>query len=340
MPKQDILDFSAFPHNTVTTFERTLCLACVADAFTKLLGVPAKKTVQEMKGYTPAVEELTGAALVRPYFLPAEDKAHCPYCDSSSRKHAVIKTYCIEGGKATDSARKKLIGELPVAQGQFLVLEGKSSHDEAFFTWLEKMARLDSEDEKWIRDVTKGFLERKMPKTDWDEVFSGIYMIRRSARLDEGWEVDARRLFLAPALYWETVAVQYIVSRSHHGGGQTFEGRLTLQELVSRLRHSGYLRGIGVGTHNPGDVFEALMHHLAGGDGGVKMHYVVDRRDFLSKLKELKIAEPKVAGKAAVKKVAVKKSAAKKAAAKKVTKPVPKKTPKKATKKAAAKKKK
>jgi hypothetical protein len=330
MPKPHALDFEAFPHNTVTTFQRTLCLSCVADAFTKLLGMPAKKTLQEMKGYTPAIEELTGSALVRPYFTSTEDKPRCPYCDSSSRKHAVITTYRIEGGKATDAPRRKLIADLPTSQNQFLVLEGKSTHDEAFFTWLEKMACLDSEGEQWIRDVTKAFLERKMPKEDWDRVFSNIYMIRRSARLAEGWEVDARRLFLAPPLYWETVAIQYIVSRSHHGGGQTFEGRLTLQDLVNRLRHSGYLRHIGIATHNPGDVFEALMHHLAGGDGGVKMHYLVDRRDFLSKLKELKIAEPKKAAtkkasakKAPVKKAAVKKAAVKKAAVKKAAKKTP-----------------
>ncbi|MFN7934283.1 MAG: hypothetical protein U0R19_13215 [Bryobacteraceae bacterium] len=321
MPKQDALDFSAFPHNTVTTLQRTLCLACVADAFTKLLGIPAKKTAQEMKGYTPAVEELTGTALVRPYFIPAEDSSRCPYCDSSSRKHAVITTHCIEGGKATDAARRKLIAGLPLSQGHYLVLEGKSTHDEAFFTWLEKLAKLDSNDEHWIRHVTKAYLERQMPRTDWDEVFNGIYMIRRSARLDEGWEVDARRLFLSPVLYWEAVAVQYIVSRSHHGGGQTFEGRLTLQELVNRLRHSGYLRAIGISSHNPGDVFESLMHQLAGGDGGVKMHYIVDRRDFLAKLKELKIAEPKAVKKAAVKKAAVKKAVKK--AAKKAVKKAP-----------------
>ncbi|MBL8179886.1 MAG: hypothetical protein JNK48_34720 [Bryobacterales bacterium] len=328
MAKQDVLDFSAFPPNTVTPFRRTLCLACVADVFTKLLGIPAKKTVTEMRGYTPALEELTGSELVRPYFLAADAKAHCPYCDSSTRKHSVLTTYCVEGGRATDAARRKLVAGL-TSQGEgFAVLEAKSTHDEAFFTWLEKMAKLDSNDERWIRHVTQGFLERKHPRTDWDEVFEGIYMIRRSARLEEGWEVDARRLFLAPELYWETVAVQYIVSRSHHGGGQTFEGRLTLQELVSRLRHSGYLRAVGITMHSPGDVFEALMHHLAGGDGGVKMHYVVDRRDFLEKLKELRIAEPRkkavakkkvAAKKAATKKAATKKSDGKKAEVKKVT---------------------
>ena len=339
MPKQQTPDFSGFPPNTVNSSQRTVCLACVADVFTKVLGIPAKKTAQEMKGYTPAVEEVTGNSLTRPYFAPTEDKAHCPYCDSTNRKHAVLTIYRMEGGKTTDAARRKLLTALPVAQGQYVQLEAKSTHDEAFFTWLEKMARLDSEDEHWIRNVTRAFLERKLPRVDWVEVISDIYMVRRSARLEEGWEIDARRLFLAPPLYWETVAVQYIVSRSHHGGGQTFEGRLTLQELVNRLRHSGYLRSIGVAAGNPADVLEALMHHLAGGAGGVKMYYLVDRRDFLEKLKDLKIAEPK-----AVKKTPSptksKPAPAKKVAAK--AKPVAKKKApgKKSTAKKAAQKKK
>lgn len=293
MPKARLsgeLDFSAFPPNTITTYHKTICLACVADVFTKLLGLAAKKTALEMKGYTPSVEELTAATAVRPYFEPGETDTHCPYCDSSEKKHAVLTAHCVEGGKATDVPRRKLIASLPK---EYAVVEEKSTHDEAFFTWLEKMAKMNAEDEFWLRDVTKAYLERLLPKEDWDKVFAEVYTARRSSRLEEGWEIDNRRLFLSPPIYWETVAVQYVISRSQMGGGVTFEGRMTLHELVNALRFSGYLRHIGVHAHNPADVLEALMHHLAGGDGGVKMYYVVDRRDFLGKLDELKIAEPK-----------------------------------------------
>jgi hypothetical protein len=154
--------------------------------------------------------------------------------------------------------------------------------------------------------------------------------------LSEGWERDGARLFLAPSLYSEAVLIQYLVSRSQSHGGTTVEGRLTLMELIRRLRYSGYLDQIGVTEREPGEVFEKLIDHLASthewtsvrtGSGSdrvavsrkapkkkaaktsakkssksrkgktlqpepdvlisepVKLHYVVDRRDFLEKVK-------------------------------------------------------
>ena len=33
------------------------------------------------------------------------------------------------------------------------------------------------------------------------------------------------------------------------------------------------------------DVLEKLIEHVAGGEGALKLHYIVDRRDFLDKVK-------------------------------------------------------
>jgi hypothetical protein len=81
--------------------------------------------------------------------------------------------------------------------------------------------------------------------------------------------------------------IQYLLSRSHKAGGQTFEGRLTLQELFHRLRHGGYLRRVGIGASNAADALEQLVE-IYGGEGRVKFHYVVDRREFLARLADLK----------------------------------------------------
>lgn len=326
------IDIAAFPHNTVTRFAKTLCLSCVADTFTKLLGMAPRTALQEMKSYTPSAAELTSHSATRPYFEPAEPDARCPYCEAASTRHARLLAYRIEGGKATDGPRRKLIGSLP--EGEFAVIEEKSTQDEAFVDWLTRMAQLDQADEEWLRKITQAYLERKLPKENWQEVLSGVWTARRSVRLEEGWEVDNRRLFLSTPLYAEAMVVQYLVSRSQHGGGLTIEGRLTLPELVLRLRHMGFLRAHGISAHSPGDVLEALMHLLAG-DGGVKLYYVVDRRDFLEKLSAIKPAPPpakKAVKKAAKKKAVVKKAVVKKAVAKKAV------AKKKAVKKTALKK--
>jgi len=181
------------------------------------------------------------------------------------------------------------------------------------------------------------YLERREPKTNWNEVFDELHAVRRSSRVTEGWERDGSRLFLAPSLYSEAVLIQYLVSRSHAHGGMTIEGRLTLMDLIRRLRYSGYLDQIGITEREPGEVFEKLIDHLAathewssvstptsrGSDRvaapkkakkkapkktakkpsksrkatqrepdaistePVKLHYLVDRRDFLEKVKSV-----------------------------------------------------
>jgi hypothetical protein len=108
--------------------------------------------------------------------------------------------------------------------------------------------------------------------------------VRRSQRLEEGWERDGNRLFLAPPLYNDALLVQYLASRSHKHGGRTLDGRLTLVELVRRMRWSGHLGAQGITERDQYEVLEKLVEHLSG-DGAVKLYYLVDRRDLLDKVK-------------------------------------------------------
>jgi hypothetical protein len=138
-----------------------------------------------------------------------------------------------------------------------------------------------------LREVSRHYLIRKEPKADWDAMFTDLHSIRRSRRLDAGWELDNGRLFLAPFLFDELLLVQYLVSRAHRAGGLTLEGRYTLPELFARLRNSGYLRTAGVEARNPSDAFEQLLTHLGGGDASLRFYYIVDRRDLLDRVKAL-----------------------------------------------------
>jgi hypothetical protein len=175
---------------------------------------------------------------------------------------------------------------LPKSDDQFLVIERKSTRRAVFFSWLDTLVRrLDLDEDAWLIEATRAFLERSHPKTDWDEVFAGVRGVRRSNRLEEGFELDGARLFLAPALYNDALLVQYLVSRSHKHGGRTLEGRLTLMELVRRLRYGGHLQAQGITERDHFEVLEQLVEHLTGGDAPVKLYYLVDRRDFLDKVK-------------------------------------------------------
>jgi hypothetical protein len=328
--KKRELDLSEFPPGTVTEYTTLVCLACIFDIFTKQLGLAPRTAFSEVKRHAPTIEELTSRSATRPYFDSDEKSPHCPYCGSAKRWLARFDTYCIEGSKATDAARRTLLRKLPKADDQFLVIEKKSDSRAVFFDWLDTLGgSLDMDDDSWLRDATRMYLERRERTTNWNEVFEDLRAVRRSSRLTEGWERDGARLFLAPQLYSEAILIQYLVSRSHTHGGLTLEGRLTLMDMIRRLRYGGYLDQLGITEREPGEVFEKLIDHLASTHewgyrtaGGarkkarvaqksskksskprkgkaslpepdvisteiVKLHYLVDRRDFLEKVKSV-----------------------------------------------------
>jgi hypothetical protein len=287
------LDLSAFPAESVSMVEKRICLACVLDTFTRHLGLSARTAYLEIRKYTPALAELYAGKATRPWFGEEGEQDACPYCGSPAKWHTTLTVYRIESGKATDSLRRELVKSLPQSEGQFVVLEEKATQQHAFFEFLEKISTgLDLDDPVWLKDVSMHYLSRKEPKTDWRVQFEPIHAIRRSRRLESGWEVDGGRLFLAPLLFDELLLVQYLVSRSHRAGGLTLEGRYTLPEMFARLRNAGYLRAIGITAHDPNEALEQLVAHLGGGEAGIKFYHIVDRRRFLESLKNLKLVKP------------------------------------------------
>jgi hypothetical protein len=293
------VDLSAFPPESVVSSDRSLCVACVWQTFTHAMKLAPKTALGEIKRYTPSVEELTSTDDSRPFFAALEKQA-CPYCGSAAKWHARIDTNRIESGKATDILRRHLVKSLPKSNDQFVVLEQKATQQHAFFEWLEKIgSQLDLENPAWLRDVSLHYLGRKEPKVNWQTVFAEIHSIRRSRRLgveepaSKTWETEHGRLFLAPMLFDELLLVQYLVSRSQLAGGLTLERRYTLPELWHRLRHSGYLRFIGVQANNPSDALEQILAHLSGGEASARYYYIVDRRELLEKVKALETEKPR-----------------------------------------------
>ncbi len=291
--KAQPLDLSAFPPESITVVERWICLACVLDVFTRHLHLAPRTAHLEVRRYTPSIPELYAVASVRPWFANQPPQDFCPYCGSASKWHTRLVVYRVESGKATDNLRRDLVKSLPQSDNQFAVLEEKATRQLAFFEWLEKISiGLDLENPVWLGEVSRHYLSRKEPKTDWNAQFEKIHSIRRSRRLESGWEVEGDRLFLTPHLFDELLLVQYLVSRSHKAGGLTLEGRYTLHELVGRLRRSGYLRSLEIHAHNPDDALEQLVACLGGGESAIKFYHIVDRRDFLEKVKGLKLVKP------------------------------------------------
>ena len=281
------LDFSNFPPGTITEFTTLVCLACIFDIFTKQIGLAPRSAYSEIKRYSPTVQELTSRTATRPFFDSDEKHPRCPYCNSTKRWHARLDTYEIEGGKTTDTLRRALVKNLQKKADRFAVIEMKADRRTAFFDWLDTLRlSLDLADDGWLLQATRSLLERREPKTDWAEVFTDLQAVRPSSRITEGWEREGTRLFLSPGLYNEGLLIQYLVSRSHVHGGRTLEGRLTLIELIRRMRRGGYLADRGITEADQFQTLEKLIDEVAG-SGTLKLYFVVDRRDFLEKVKSV-----------------------------------------------------
>lgn len=280
------LDLSAFPPGSITEYSTLVCLACIFDLFTTQLGLAPRTASSEIKRYAPSIEELTASRAVRPFFDSEEKNPRCPHCNSAKRWHARLDTLRIEGGRSTDAARRALVKSLPTKDNQFQTIEARSDRRSLFFDWLETQRNnLDLDDDSWLIDATRAFLERLDPKNNWSEVFDNVRTVRRSQRLKEGWVREGLRLYLAPSIYNEVLVVQYLISRSQTHAGHTFEGRITLLELIRRLRYSGYLSENGINETDQFEILEKLVEKLSGGSARSKLYYVLDRRDFLEKVK-------------------------------------------------------
>jgi hypothetical protein len=287
MKKLVELDFGEFPPGTITEYTTLVCLACIFDIFTKQIGLAPRSAYSEIKRYSPTVEELTSRQAVRPFFDSEEKHPRCPYCNAAKRWHARLDTHCIEGGKTTDAPRRKLTKTLQKKPEQFAIVEQKSDRRTGLFNWLDTLRlTLDLDEPGWLLDATKAFLERKEPKQNWTELVEGLRAVRPSSRISEGWERDGTRLFLSPRLYNESLLVQYLVSRSHEHGGRTLEGRLTLAELLRRMRRGGYLSAHGIEAVDQFELFEKLIDEVAG-SGALKLYYIVDLREFIDKVKSV-----------------------------------------------------
>jgi len=286
--KKKPLDLSTLPPGSVTEYSTLVCLACTFEIFTTQLGLAPRTAYSEIKKYSPTVAELTAPKAAPPFFDSEEKHPHCPYCKAAKRWHARFDTTRIESKKATDAARRKLIKTLPQKDGQFQIIEAKSDKRTTFFDWLATLDHsLELDDDDWLLESTRAWLARSQPKIDWAGVFDGVHAVRRSQRLSDGWEKEGRRLFLSRLMFSEVLVVQYLVSRSHVHGGRTLEGRLTLQELLRRLRYSGYLDKQGISSGDQFEILEQVIEKLSGGSGKVKLYHIVDRRDFLEKGKSV-----------------------------------------------------
>ena len=181
-----------FLRNRVTSSERSLCVACVWQIFTRAMSLAPKTALAEMKRYTPTFEELTSAEAVRPFFRQ----------DSRQATVSLLRIARQMAGAHRDPSHRKRQshrcasaqpGEVAAQSGRSVRGVGAEGHAAA------RVFRVAGEDQ---REPGSGrssvaarrlaaLLSRKEPKVNWQAEFAGVHSIRRSRRL--GAEQERRR---------------------------------------------------------------------------------------------------------------------------------------------------
>jgi hypothetical protein len=285
--KKSEISFAVIPASAVSETRLTICLKCAFDFFTKQLQLAPRTAYSELRKHVPEESDFTGASTARPHFL--DDQAtHCPYCNGARRWFAAFTAYRIDAHASFEKERKKLWAALKKAPERYTLWLPERTQMQIFSEWLDRLKRAtDFDRDDWLLNVAVETIKRAAPSNDWDELLqTGVGRVQLSRQVEGEWHYENRWLYVTPALYGDVLMMQHLLSRSHQHGGRTFEGRLTLQEFMKRLRRIGYFEAKQIKGDDAYEDFElAIQRIVDSGPGAV--YYAVDRSDYLEKLKSV-----------------------------------------------------
>ena len=282
------ISFDSLPASTRSVITLNICLKCAFDFFTKQLKLAPRTAYSELKNHVPEETDFSGASTSRPHFLDDESIDHCPYCNGTKRWFAQFHAHRIDAHPKFEKERKKLWAALKKQPARFTLWAPERTQMQIFSEWLERLNRsLDFEDDGWLVEVALAFIKRSLPSHDWDEVLKeGIRRVQLSRQIEDSWRHEGGWLYVSPLIYGDSLMIQHLLSRSHLHGGRTFEGRLTLQELMRRLHRIGYFKAKGIEIGDAYEEFEQAIARIVD-SGPSAVYYAVDRKNYLDKLKSI-----------------------------------------------------
>jgi hypothetical protein len=281
------ISFDSLPTSALSTATLVICLKCAFDFFTKQLGLAPRTAYSELKKHTPEETDFSGASTARPHFFE-DEHTRCPYCNAARTWFARFRATRIDAYPSFEKERKKLWAALKRQPDRFALSNPERTGMQIFSEWLERLKRkTDFDSDGWLMEIALEEVKRAEPSQVWDEIIAeGIRRVQLSRHLEGSWHYEDHRLFVSPSLYGDILIIQHLLSRSHQHGGRTFEGRLTLQELMGRLKRMGYHEAKGIDVREHYEAFEQAVTKLVA-SGPTAVYYAVDRSDYLEKLKTI-----------------------------------------------------
>jgi hypothetical protein len=274
------------PRSLVYEVSLTVCLKCAFDFFAKQLKLAPRTAYSELKKHVPEESDFTGAATSRPHFFEGPDRDRCPYCNAAKRWFGRFNALRIDSHPSIEKERKKLWSALKKDPDRFALWTREKTPLEIFSEWLDRLKRRSNlEGDEWLMPAALEAVQRNHPSADLDgAIQAGVNRVQISRQLGSPWSYAKGWLHVSPEAYGDMLLVQYLISRSHLHGGRTFEGRLTLKELITRLRRIGYFESSAIQFSDLYQALEQSVDKLVA-SGPTAVYYAVDRGEYLKQLR-------------------------------------------------------
>jgi hypothetical protein len=285
--KKSEISFETLPSSAVSRTTLVICLKCAFDFFTRQLKLAPRTAYSELKKHVPEQTDFSGASTARPHFFE-EEGDHCPFCKAPKRWFARFAAVRVDAHSSFEKERRKIWADLKKHPDRYTLWHPTRTGMQIFSEWLERLHKatnLDNED--WLLPVAVDYVRRSAPSRKLEEaVAGGVRRVQLSRQVEDGWRYENGWLYVTPDIYGDVLMVQHLLSRSHLHGGRTFEGRLTLQELMRRLKRIGYFEVREIEAEDPMEEFELAFARIVD-SGPTGVYYAVDRGDYLAKLKSI-----------------------------------------------------
>jgi hypothetical protein len=277
---------SKIPKSATTETSLKICLKCAFDFFMNELNLSPGQTYSELLNHTPETTDFSGAATARPHFFDTKAFSACPFCNASKSWSAKFQSVRIYAHASFAEQRKKIWAKFEADAERFALYCPEQTRMEVFSAWLDELKQKVGFDNPfwWLETVTTSISFFK-PSFDWDKIPGAeIHKVHFKSSLAEAWVYTDGILQISATVYGDALIVDHLIARSIANRKRAGERRLSLAELMTRLRRIGYLRIKGLALADDHQTFEQAVESLVA-SSPLAVYYAVDRKEYLRRLK-------------------------------------------------------
>jgi hypothetical protein len=285
MPKPAI-KLKKIPKSATSETTLKICLKCAFDFFINELSLSPGGAYSELLRHTPEASDFSGAATSRPHFFDEGGRQPCPFCKASKSWSARFHALRVYAHPAFAEARKKAWARLEKAGERFDLSCPEQTGMEIFSAWLDELKqKVGFGNPSWWLETVAASISFFNPSFAWDQVLTAkINKVQCTSSVATAWSHDQDSLHLSPPLYGDALLVDHLIARSMPNRKGYGERRISLSQLMNRLRRIGYLKLKGIPSSNDHEAFEQAVESLVA-SSPTAVYYAVDRKEYLKRLK-------------------------------------------------------